>query len=134
MGGKSGNVARLPLRERVRVDPVKMLQLRRDFGSTEATLLMERRVEDMTQTLIRMETLSHPAPTEAESERFRRMGLRLARLAAETGLVRVARVAETVVALSGSDDQIAFTAAWARLLRLCAALPGSEAGFLRGWR
>lgn len=132
MSGKSGKVMRLPLRERARVDPVKALQLRRELGPPGAERLMRSQVRRLTVLLMRMEALRHPAPSAREEEEFRRLGARMAGLAAEIGLVRIARVAGDVVALSAGADEPSAAAAWARLLRLCAAVSGPpEAGIRR---
>lgn len=132
MGGKSGNVMRLPLRERARIDPVRVLKLRRELGHAGAAVVMQHRVEAITAALIRMEAMRGPDRSPEEAESFRRSGQRLGRLAAEVGLVRVARVAEDVVHLSRDGDPTAFAAAWARLLRLCAAALGAETGIRHG--
>lgn len=152
MGGKSGNVTRLPLRERARTDPVQILKMRRELGAAGAALVMQRRVEAITAALTRMEALRGPVPAadpppgeersdtagEARAsasdraERFCRAGRRLGRLAAEVGLVRIARVVEDVLLLSRGADRTAEAAAWARLLRLCAAAIGTEIGIRRG--
>lgn len=132
MGGKSGNVMRLPLRERARMDPVRVLKLRRELGHAGAAVVMQRRVEAITAALIRMEAMRGPDRNLEEVESFRRAGQRLGRLAGEVGMVRVARVAEDVVHLSRGGDVTAFAAAWARLLRLCAAALGAEPGIRQG--
>ena len=132
MGGKTGNVTRLPLRERARTDPVQILKLRRELGAAGAALVMQRRVEAITAALVRMEAMRIPDRTADQAERFRGACRRLGRMAAEVGLVRIARVAEDVLLLSRGADATADAAAWARLLRLCAAAMGTETAIRQG--
>lgn len=127
MGGKTGNVTRLPLQEPARLDPVRVLKLRRELGHAGAVAVMERRLEGLATALARME-----AQRGAEEGDFAAAGARLTRIATDLGLMRLAQVAEDAVEALEIGDEIAAAAVWARLLRLCGSALGTAADAREG--
>lgn len=132
MGDKSGKVVRLRLEEPARIDPVRLLQLRRELGRSGAAALFSCRVRALTATLARMEAMRAPGASDRQAEDFRRLGRRLSRQAGEVGLTRIAKVAEDVAALGAGLRDPAADATWARLLRLCAVVLDMETEIRRG--
>ena len=134
MSDKSGKVVRLRLDEPARIDPVRLLQLRRELGRAGAAAFFSCRVRALTSTLGRMEALRASEGTERQMQEFRRLGRRLSRQAGEVGLTPIARVAEDVVASGTLRQDAAANAIWARLLRLGAVVLDMETEIRRGRR
>lgn len=108
------NVTALRPKERIQLDSQPIAAIYRDLGSSAAEGVVTRALTELTLT---MATLAERVRTRNVTDLPRQVRS-LGRMADHLGMVSLALVARDVGGCIASGDSTAFSAVWARLLRI----------------
>ncbi|MCU0815270.1 MAG: hypothetical protein MUF74_01955 [Cypionkella sp.] len=100
--------------ERVQQDAEPIASLYRDLGTTSAEQVVTRALTELGLTMAALNAQVRARDLDALARRLRK----LQSMAENLGLVSLARVAQDLRICLGRSDATAFSAVWARLIRI----------------